>query len=118
MPKIAAIVNDLNVMTKIRNSADWFGLSVGFVESNEHLEYYLKDCDLILVDLENGYLEPLGLISQIKSNKATDAIKLIGFLSHINSPLKAQAMAAGCNEVVSRFEFNSNLKEILHATTH
>ncbi len=113
MPKIAAIVNDLNFMTKIRSAAEFFGLNVGFVGSKEQLEHYLKDSDLIFIDLENDLVEPIELITRIKSNHMMQKIKLIGYFSHVNAPLKSQAVDAGCDEVLSRFEFNSNIKEIL-----
>jgi CheY-like chemotaxis protein len=115
VPKIAAVVNDLSFMTKIRNAAESFGVTVGFVGSKDQLDHYLKDSDLVLIDLENGFIEPIDLIERIKSNRATQKIKLIGYLSHVNTPLRSQAMAAGCDEVLSRFEFNWNLKEILRA---
>jgi CheY-like chemotaxis protein len=113
MPKITAIVNDLNFMTKIRNAAEAFGVKVGFVGSKEQLEHYLKDSDLIFIDLENDLIEPVALIERVKSDQTMQKIKLIGYLSHVNSPLKSQAADAGCDEVMSRFEFNSNLREIL-----
>jgi len=115
VPKIAAIVNDLSLMTKIRNAAESIGLTVGFVGSKGQIDHYLKDSDLVIMDLENGFIDPVELIEQIKSNQATEKIKLIGYLSHVNMPIKSQAMAAGCDEVLSRFELNSNLKEILRA---
>jgi len=117
MAKIAAIVNDLNFMTKIRNMANLFGLKVGFAGSKEEVNHYLKECDLIFIDLENDFIEPIELIERIKSNRETSKVKLIGYLSHVDAPLKAHAKAAGCDEVLSRFEFNSNLKEILQAAS-
>jgi CheY-like chemotaxis protein len=115
MPQITAIVNDLNFMTRIRNTAESFGLTVGFVGSKDQIDYYLKDCDLLIIDLENDFIEPVELIERIKCSKATASIKLIGYVSHVNTPLKTHASAAGCDEVLSRFEFNSNLKEIMQA---
>lgn len=117
MAKVTAIVNDLNFMTKIRNAAEIFGVNVGFVGSNEQLEHYLKDSDLIFIDLENDFIEPIELIERIKSSHETRKIKLIGYLSHMNTPLKSQALDAGCDEVLSRFEFNSNVKDILQAAS-
>ena len=116
MAKVTAIVNDLNFMTKIRNAAEAFGVKVGFVGSREQLEHYLKDSDLIFIDLENDLIDPIELIKRIKLDQAMQKIKLVAYLSHVNTPLKSEAIDAGCDEVLSRFEFNSNLKEILQAT--
>ena len=115
MAKVTAIINDLIFMTKIRNTAEYFGMSVGFVGNPDQIDFYLKGCELILIDLENDFVDSINLIEKLKGNPATASIKLIAYLSHANTPLKAQALAAGSDEVISRFEFNSNLREILQA---
>ncbi len=115
MAKITAIVNDLIFMTKIRNTADYFGLSVAFVGSEDQVDHYVKDCELILIDLENDFLDSLALVERLKADPATSSIKIVGYLSHVNAPLRVNAMAAGCDDVLSRYEFNSNVREILQA---
>lgn len=117
MAKITAIVNDLNIMTKIRSAAEFLGMTVAFAGSKEQVGHYLKDCDLLIVDLENDFIDSVDLIERIKSDKVTASIKLIGYLSNVNAPLRTHAMAAGCDEVLSRFDFSSNLREILQAAT-
>ncbi len=116
MAKIAAIVNDLISMTRIRNTAENVGLHVGFVGTVEQIDHYLKDCEVVLIDLENDLVDPVDLIERVKTNPATSSIRLIAYLSHVDKPLRLQALAAGCDKVLSRFEFNSNLKEILQAS--
>jgi CheY-like chemotaxis protein len=116
MAKIVAIVNDLIFMTKIRNAAEHFGLTVGFAGNENQIEHFLKNCKLVIIDLENDFLDSVDLIERLKKDPATASIKTIGYFSHINTPLKADAFSAGCNEILSRFEFNSNLKEILQSS--
>ncbi len=115
MPRITAIVNDLMFMTKIRNAAEYLGLSVGFPASQDQIDHYLEDCNLVLVDLENDFLEPIELIERMKSTRGPASPKIVGYLSHLNSLRKSEAISAGCDEVLSRFEINSNLREILQA---
>ncbi len=115
MAKVTAIVNDLIFMTKIRNTAEYFGLSVAFVGSEGQIDHYLTGCELIIIDLENDFVDSLNLIERLKQNPKTTSIKTIGYMSHVNTPLRAQAIAAGCDGVLSRFEFNSNVREILQA---
>lgn len=115
MADITAIVNDLSFMTKIRNTAEYFGLTAGFVGTEGQIDRYAKDSDLILIDLESDFIDPINIIERLKANPETASTRLIAYLSHTNSPLKAQALAAGCDEVLSRFEFNSNLREILQS---
>jgi CheY-like chemotaxis protein len=118
MPKIAAIVSDLNLMTRIRNAAEPIGLTVGFVGTRDQLDYYLKDYDLVIIDLENDFVEPIELIGKIRSDRSSKRVKVIGYLSRVNAPLRAQAAAAGCDDVLSRFEFRSNLREILRTACY
>ncbi|HEY9165488.1 MAG TPA: hypothetical protein VIS48_04950 [Candidatus Kryptonia bacterium] len=115
MAKVTAIVNDLIFMTKIRNTAEYFGLSVGFAGTDHQVQFYLKDCALVLIDLENEFLDSLGFVEGLKKNDSTSSIRVVAYLSHVNTPLKAQAIVAGCDEVLSRFEFNSSIREILQS---
>lgn len=115
MANITAIVNDLIFMTKIRNTAEYLGLTVGFVSSEGQVDRYSKNCELIVVDLESDFINPIDIIERLKANPETASTRLIAYLSHAGSNLKAQALAAGCDEVLSRYEFNSNLREILQS---
>jgi hypothetical protein len=40
-------------------------------------------------------------------------VRVVGFLSHVQTELAAQAQAAGCNEVLPRSSFTQNLAAIL-----
>jgi CheY-like chemotaxis protein len=118
MPKIAAIVSDLGLMTKIRNTAESFALTVGFVGSKDQLNYYLKDCDLVIIDLENDIADSVDLIRRIRADRSTTGVRTIGYLSNTNAPLRDQVLAAGCNEVLSRVEISSNLRDILRTACY
>ena len=107
---IPAIVNDLAFMTKIRNTAEYFGISVGFVGGEDQIDRYAKDSELIVIDLESDFIDPVNTIERLKANPQTASTKLIAYISHVISSVKAQALAAGRDEVLSRFEFNANLR--------
>ena len=115
MDKVAAIMNDLMFMSKVKNTAGALGMTVRFVQNASQLDDVLKDCGLVIIDLENEFLEPVGLIEKLKKNPLAASIKTVGYLSHTNVPLKARAISAGCDKIFSRFEFSSNLKEILQS---
>ncbi|MCL5268716.1 MAG: response regulator [Bacteroidetes bacterium] len=115
MVKITAVVNDLAFMTKIRNTAEYFGISVGFVGSEGQIDRYAKDSELIVIDLESDFIDPVNTIEKLKANPQTASTRLIAYISHVNSSVRAQALAAGCDEVLSRFEFSANLREILQS---
>jgi DNA-binding NarL/FixJ family response regulator len=40
-------------------------------------------------------------------------VRVVGFLSHVQRDLAAQAQAAGCDEVLPRSSFTQNLAAIL-----
>jgi hypothetical protein len=42
-------------------------------------------------------------------------VRVVGFLSHVQTDLAAQARAAGCDEVMPRSAFTQNLAAILTA---
>jgi CheY-like chemotaxis protein len=65
---------------------------------------------LIVVDL-NARSNPLGAIERVRASGPE--IPLIGFLSHVQVDLVAQARAAGCADVMPRSKFTQNLATIL-----
>jgi len=54
-------------------------------------------------------VEPLKLISELKSNPETRGVSCIGYLSHIQGELKQQAQEAGCDMVMARSALSQNL---------
>ena len=68
---------------------------------------------LIILDLNFSAVEPLKLISKVKSNGEMKQISVIGYLSHVQGELKQQAQEAGANIVMARSAFSQNLQQIL-----
>jgi PleD family two-component response regulator len=68
---------------------------------------------LIILDLNNNSVEPLELISKLKSDHDLKRISLIGYLSHVQGELKQKAHDAGANIVMARSAFSQNLQQIL-----
>lgn len=112
--KILAAVNDLFFSVKIGDTAKRAGMSVEFVKSDEDLLEKAKDKPaLIIVDLNFAAVEPIKVIEKLKGNSETKPISLIGFLSHIQVELKQKAIEAGCNMVLAKSAFSTNLPQIL-----
>jgi DNA-binding NarL/FixJ family response regulator len=59
----------------------------------------------------NARSQPLAAIARVRA--AQKDLKVIGFLSHVQLDLAAQAQAAGCSEVMPRSAFTQNLAAIL-----
>jgi len=113
--KILAVVEDLMFTVKIADAAKRAGLDVEFVKS-EHdvIEKATHEKPLLIIlDLNFSAVEPLKLISKMKSDGAMKQISVIGYLSHVQGELKQQAQEAGANIVMARSAFSQNLPQIL-----
>jgi PleD family two-component response regulator len=111
--RVLAVVSDLFFAVKLSDAAKRSGLSLQFVkDSNEVLEMAQSKPSLIVFDLNFDAVGPLALISKLKSSAETKGINLIGFLSHVQGELKLAAQEAGCDMVMARSAFSTNLFQI------
>jgi PleD family two-component response regulator len=114
MSKILAVLEDLFFMVKINESAKRAGVTVEFLKSEQDVLEKAKDKPaLIILDLNFGALDPLGLVRTLKADAGTKAIRVIGYLSHVQGELKQKAHEAGCDMVLARSAFSQNLPQIL-----
>jgi PleD family two-component response regulator len=113
--KILAVVEDLLFTVKISDAAKRAGLDVEFVKSERDvIEKATNEKPLLVIlDLNFSAVQPLQLISKMKSNGAMKQISVIGYLSHVQGELKQQAQDAGANIVMARSAFSQNLPQIL-----
>jgi PleD family two-component response regulator len=113
--KILAVVEDLMFTVKIADAAKRAGLDVEFVKSEQDvIEKATHEKPLLIIlDLNFNAVEPLKLISRMKSDGEMKQISVIGYLSHVQGELKQQAQEAGANIVMARSAFSQNLQQIL-----
>ena len=113
--KILAVVEDLLFTVKISDAAKRAGLDVEFVKSERDvIEKATQEKPLLIIlDLNFSAVQPLKLISKVKSNGEMKQISVIGYLSHVQGELKQQAQDAGANIVMARSAFSQNLQQIL-----
>jgi PleD family two-component response regulator len=113
--KILAVVEDLMFTVKISDAAKRAGLDVEFVKSERDvIEKASQEKPLLIIlDLNFSAVEPLKLISKVKSDGEMKQISVIGYLSHVQGELKQQAQEAGANIVMARSAFSQNLQQIL-----
>jgi PleD family two-component response regulator len=117
MPKqekrVLAVVSDLFFAVKLSDAAKRTGLALEFVkESDQVLEKAAAKPSLIVFDLNFEAVNPLELVRQLKANVETKSVSLIGYLSHVQGDLKQAAQEAGCDMVMARSAFSSNLFQI------
>ena len=99
---------------KIQEAAKRAGMDVVFVKSHADAIAKAKDnAAIIILDLNTSALEPLNVITELKSDSETCNIDLLGYVSHVQVDLKQAAQAKGCDMVVARSAFSQNLPTIL-----
>jgi CheY-like chemotaxis protein len=112
--KIVAVVTDLMFTVKIQDAAKRAGMEVTFVKSKEGaLAEARGNPAVIILDLNTTSLDPLELITQLKSDRELSKIRLLGYVSHVQSDLIHAAKDKGCDTVVARSSFSQNLPDIL-----
>ncbi len=112
--KILAVLDDLFFTVKINESAKRAGMPITFVKSEKDaLEQASQKPALIILDLNCRAVDPLELVTKLKSNEQTKPISVIAYLSHVQGELKQKAQEAGCDMVLARSAFSQNLPQIL-----
>ena len=109
MKKIIAIVKDIIFKSKIIATAKNLNREVVVLKNYEDIQKNIDNTSLIIIDLNFSEINPLKIIKKLKQ----DNIKIIGYLSHIQTELKEKALEAGCDEVMPRSQFSMNLDKIL-----
>ncbi|MBA0085151.1 MAG: response regulator, partial [Acidobacteria bacterium Pan2503] len=105
---------DLFFQMKLAETAKQLGVDVKVAANGDALMVLLESAPkLVIVDL-NARGQPLQAIERVR--QASKDVRVVGFLSHVQTQLAAQAQAAGCNEVLPRSSFTQNLAAILSAS--
>jgi CheY-like chemotaxis protein len=113
MARVVALMDDLFFQMKLAETAKHLGVEVKVATTPEALQALLDPPPkLLIVDL-NSRSQPIATIQRLRADK--NGVRVVGFLSHVQTDLAAQARAAGCDEVIPRSAFTQNLAAILTA---
>ena len=111
MARVVALMDDLFFQMKLAETAKHLGVEVKVATTPEALHALLEPPPkLLIVDL-NSRSQPIATIQRLRADK--NGVRVVGFLSHVQTDLAAQARAAGCDEVMPRSAFTQNLATIL-----
>jgi len=111
MGRVAALMDDLFFQMKIAETAKHLGLEFKVAGNAEALAALLDPpTKLVIVDL-NSRNHPVATIERLRATHKE--LRVVAFLSHVQTELAAQARAAGCQEVMPRSLFTQNLAAIL-----
>src|SRR5579864_7148083 len=114
MGRVVALVDDLFFQMKLAETAKQLGVEVKVATNGDALAALMESAPkLVIVDL-NARSQPLQAIERVRQSHKD--VRVVGFLSHVQTQLAAQAQAAGCNEVLPRSSFTQNLAEIQSAS--
>jgi DNA-binding NarL/FixJ family response regulator len=113
MGRVVALMDDLFFQMKLAETAKHLGVEVKVATTADALMPLLDSPPkLLIVDL-NSRSQPIAAIERLRAAK--NGVRVVGFLSHVQTELAAQARAAGCDEVMPRSAFTQNLAAILAA---
>jgi CheY-like chemotaxis protein len=112
-PKVFGLVSDLMFTVRIGEAAKRANVDIKFVKStNDLIERADADTGLIILDLNNNQIDLTETIRELKSRAETKNIKLLGFVSHVETERIRAAREAGCDTVLARSAFVAGLPEI------
>lgn len=110
---VIACVEDLFFRSKIEATARHLNVPVRFVTANELAKACRdKNAAAVLLELSSNGVA-LGSVRAIRHEKATAALPVIGFLSHVDKELARQAESAGISQVMPRSQFSETLPDLL-----
>ena len=111
MGRVAALMDDLFFQMKVAETAKQLGLEFKVATSADALFPLLDPpTKLVIVDL-NSRNQPVATIARVRATQKE--LRVVAFLSHVQTQLAAEARAAGCLEVMPRSVFTQNLAAIL-----
>src|SRR5438309_1961992 len=112
---IIAVLDDLMFTSKIKTTAGQLGVAVTFARSADAALSEMRKTapSLVILDLNNARVDPLGIVSSMKQDPALAAIPTVGYASHVQTDVINAARQAGVGDVMARSAFTQQLAEIL-----
>jgi len=114
MATVVVAVSDVFFLAKVHDAVKQAGAELKLARTvEEGLAAAWAGADMVVVDLNDQGLAALELVGALRAEEAFGELPIVGFLSHVQVDLKAQAEEAGVTEVVARSVFSAKLPEIL-----
>jgi|WetSurMetagenome_2_1015567.scaffolds.fasta_scaffold25117_2 CheY-like chemotaxis protein len=112
---ILAALDDLMFTSRIRSAAQAVRADVRVAKTTDDLVSAARASNpkLILIDLNARGIDAPAAIARLKADPAVSAIRVVGFVSHVDAAAIAAARSAGIDEVLARSAFVSRLAALL-----
>ena len=113
--KVLVGVSDLFFQAKIAETAKHLGVDLVFARNFDLVmeRVAAEPPALLILDLNSDPCKPLEVLARLKADPARQGVPVLAFLSHVQTELKQQAAAAGCDRILPRSTFSATLPEIL-----
>jgi CheY-like chemotaxis protein len=108
---VLAVVDDLIFQTKIEGAAGGRGVEVRFAKTMAQAREAGAEAVVVVVDLNLSSADALEVVRGMRERHP--AAPIIGYGSHVQTELLAQARAAGCSTVLPRSVFVRQLPGLL-----
>jgi len=108
---VLAIVDDLFFQAKIQAAAAPLGIEVRIATTVAQAHATASGSAAVIVDLNLASADPLEVVRALRMQRP--AVPIIGYGSHVQAELLAQAQAAGCTTVLPRSAFVQQLPRLL-----
>ena len=114
MPTVAALVDDLMFLSRIREAAKGHGLEVKGTRTAEDTAAAAVDgARMVFLDLDSARLPVAGALAALRANEALAGLPIVGFFSHVEAARGRAAADAGCTLVLPRSAFVQRLDGLL-----
>jgi len=111
MGRAVALMDDLFFQIKVAETAKQLGVDFKVATTGEALMSLLDPpTKLVIIDL-NARGNPLATIEHLRATQKE--LRVVAFLSHVQTELAAMARIAGCTDILPRSLFTRNLAAIL-----
>jgi len=112
---ILAVLDDLMFTSKIKTTAGRIGVAVTFARSADAALSEMRKAapSLVILDLNNARVNPLGLVGAMKQDPALSSVPTVGYVSHVQTEVIDAARRAGVGEVLARWSVTERLADIL-----
>jgi DNA-binding NarL/FixJ family response regulator len=112
MATVIFLSSDLMFSSRVVSAAKAQGVSVSLVADQAALsDNIAADCRLALVDLSLDHLNLPAAVKAIRSG--APAARVLAYGPHVDEAALADAKEAGCDEVLTRGQFNKQYAELL-----
>lgn len=112
---IIVAVDDLMFASRISSAAKALGVEIAFARSPEAIVEAVraKSPRLVILDLNSVKVRPLEAVTALKSDPSLASVPTVGFVSHVQTELIAEARQAGVDQVMARSAFVTQLPQLL-----